>query len=289
VRKRQLSKTHHPVRTIALLAFFLIVGWSNVALAQSGDEDEQHRFNYCFATRLGSGVYDISGRIIQVYRVPLSYGIRDFEGRKYGVNFKAPVTLGFFDFSDSDVEDSDLPENIGTAAIVPAIEIPVRLKPNWYLAPMAGLGVGKDFAGGDLTYIYQVALRSVASFPRKKYGYTLWNELAYLGHTVPGEEPNEDVALFGSGLDLRRPLKYSFRGHDTDFGLFVANYMYGEPTEYFLSDDDSFEVKTQYEIGFTVGTPTPLKIWRLPIPRVGLSYRFGDGVSAIRLVLGNPF
>ncbi len=275
---------------INLLALCLICSFSNIALAQSGDtDDDQHRFNYCFATHLGSGVYDLSGRIIQVYRLPMSHNFRDFKNHKYGLKLNVPVTFGFFDFNNTDVAESDLPENIGTVTVVPAVEVPVRILPNWYLAPQVGFGAGKDFAGGDLTYIYQITLKSVASFPRRRFDYTLWNELAYLGHTVPGEDPNEDLAVFETGIDMRRPLKRTFRGHDLDAGLFFANYLFTEPTEYFLTDDMAFEVKGQYEIGFTIGTTRNAKVWRIPLPRVGLSYRFGDDVSVVRLILGNPF
>jgi hypothetical protein len=30
-------------------------------------------------------------------------------------------------------------------------------------------------------------------------------------------------------------------------------------------------------------------LWGLPVPRIGLAYRFGDGVSVYRLVFGSPF
>lgn len=290
MRAKDICRTRVLNRVFIAFILVLSAGWTSAVLAQDIDTDgEEQPFNYCFATRLGSGVYDISGRIIQVYRIPLAKTIRDFEGRRYGLNFKAPVTLGFFDLADDDVAGSDLPENIGAAAVVPALEIPVRIMSNWYLAPTVGFGAGKDFAGGETSYIYQIALKSVASFQRREHALTLWNELAYLGHTVSGEEPNEDVALFESGLDVRRPLRYRFRGHETDIGLFVANYMYGEPTKYFLTEDATFEVRAQYEIGFTLGTREDIKLWKLPLPRMGLSYRFGDGVAAVRLVIGNPF
>jgi hypothetical protein len=45
----------------------------------------------------------------------------------------------------------------------------------------------------------------------------------------------------------------------------------------------------QMEIGVTFGTIEPLRIWRIPLPRVGLGYRFGDELSVFRFVLGAPF
>lgn len=289
MRYTRLSSVRPPVRIAIAFAILFVCGYADDLPAQSSGDDEQHRFNYCFASHLGSGVYDISGRIIQIYRLPLFHDFRELEGNRYGLTLKTPVTFGFYDFKSTDVEDSDLPENLGTITVVPALEIPVRILTNWYLAPSAGFGFGKDLAGGDLAYIYQVVLRSVASFPRRRFDYTFWNVLAYLGHTVRGDAPNEDLAVFETGLDVRRPLKRKLRGHELDIGFFVANYIFTEPTEYFLADDLAFEVGAQYEIGFTVGTSKEIKVWRVPVPRLGLSYRFGDGLSVVRFVFGNPF
>jgi len=30
-------------------------------------------------------------------------------------------------------------------------------------------------------------------------------------------------------------------------------------------------------------------LWRIPLPRVGFGYRFGDGVSVYRIVFGSPY
>src|SRR5512141_2038653 len=58
---------------------------------------EKTTFNYAFATQLGSGIYAISGRTLQVYRLPLSVTFRpEEEGSRKGWRFTFPVTLGFY-------------------------------------------------------------------------------------------------------------------------------------------------------------------------------------------------
>jgi ribonuclease Z len=37
------------------------------------------------------------------------------------------------------------------------------------------------------------------------------------------------------------------------------------------------------------GRTEPLRLWRIPLPRIGLGYRFGDDLSVYRLVFGTPF
>lgn len=269
--------------------FFLVFSCAGHAFAQIGEEDEASHLNYAFAVYLGSGIYNVDGRTIQIYRIPISYTIRRIEDRAWGMRVRVPLTFGFFDFKPSDVIDTGLPDDIGTISLVPELQIPVRVRKNWWLTPVAGFGAGKDFSGGELSYIYLGGLKSLAQFPRPKRKYSLWNELIYVGHTVSGEDPNEDFTMLESGLDIRWPVKLTFRGQATDLGVFLANYLYFEPTDYFLSEDRSFEVGSQYEVGMTFGTVERYKLWRIPVPRIGLSYRFGDGVQAVRLLLGNQF
>jgi hypothetical protein len=45
----------------------------------------------------------------------------------------------------------------------------------------------------------------------------------------------------------------------------------------------------QFEIGLTLGTTETLRVWRIPLPRVGIGYRFGGDLSVVRIVFGTPY
>ncbi len=45
----------------------------------------------------------------------------------------------------------------------------------------------------------------------------------------------------------------------------------------------------QYEIGLTLGTTEPRRVWGMPVPRVGIGYRFGSNLDVFRIVIGTPF
>jgi hypothetical protein len=40
---------------------------------------------------------------------------------------------------------------------------------------------------------------------------------------------------------------------------------------------------------FRTGATERWRLWGIPLPRVGLGYRFGEGLSVYRLVLGSPY
>jgi hypothetical protein len=47
----------------------------------------------------------------------------------------------------------------------------------------------------------------------------------------------------------------------------------------------------QYEIGITRGTTETTRVWQipLPLPRLGIGYRFGSNLDVFRIVIGTPF
>jgi hypothetical protein len=48
-------------------------------------------------------------------------------------------------------------------------------------------------------------------------------------------------------------------------------------------------VDEQTEIGFSFGTDPKLAWKKLYLPKLGLSYLFGDGIHGVRLVIGEVF
>jgi hypothetical protein len=45
----------------------------------------------------------------------------------------------------------------------------------------------------------------------------------------------------------------------------------------------------QYEFGITFGWREPRRLWNIPLPRVGIGYRFGSSLDVVRIVFGAPY
>ena len=53
--------------------------------------------------------------------------------------------------------------------------------------------------------------------------------------------------------------------------------------------DRSVEIDDQYELGLTFGTDPAPSLFGLALPRLGIAYRWGEGLSQWRFNLGFPF
>lgn len=277
-------------RTLAILSAALLS--SILAAAQTPTPTasfETATLNYAFAAQLGSGIYRISDRTIQIYRIPVSFPVVRSDGRGVGVDLRTPVTLGFYDFEPGDILNEGLPEGVNTLSLVPGVTVRVPLGRDWTLLPFADLGAAVDLTSDQWTWVF--AAGSELRFERK-FGVRTFRSIARLLYTgnFTGEEGSyDDFGELDLGVEARDPLGICLAGHELDLGYFLAAYLYSDTLEFLRTGDGRFEFGSQFEAGFTLGTREPWRVWGVRIPRFGASYRFGQGSPAFRIVFGAPF
>ena len=262
---------------------------------------EDKPLSFAFASQAGSGIYDVEGRVVQIYRIPLSFSVKRLgeDAGDWGIAVASPLTFGFYDFEPDDVFTGEFPTHVGTASLLPGVAFGVRAKKNWILSPHVDFGAAKDFSGGALAWVYDVGLRSDVTFPAGDWDVLAGQELLWAGAAQP------DVALTGwygearVGFEFRHLLPWTSRRSQWDAGLFIAYHRYFKDDRSVAvtyaavapapeSSPTSF-VDEQTEVGFSFGTRPKLSWWKLSLPNLGLSYRFGDGVQGVRLIFGASF
>src|SRR5262245_43153515 len=95
-------KTHFRA-ALACCVFLPAVAAAQSASDRRTDEAVSDSISYVFATDLGSGVYDLGGRTLQIYRLTYTKELREATPGRFGLRLDLPVTFGFFDFSPVDV------------------------------------------------------------------------------------------------------------------------------------------------------------------------------------------
>jgi hypothetical protein len=283
----RLTRDRRIVVSVLILSAILFSCSSASRGSTTGDLPDT--FNYAFATQLGSGVYSVKGRSVQIYRISSGLRLRDPENGRLGLLLRLPVTFGFYGFKTSDVIDSNLPSSLGTLAFVPSLEFEVAMNEDWWLIPFGGAGAGKDFSGGVFNYIYALGIRSLAVFSANRNTVRLGNRLVYTGYTNGDMDFVDDFAFLETGLEIRKSMGFELGGMEIDAGLFGMNYIYMMSPHFVRMVPEPVEMRTQWELGMSFGTTEPWTVIRIRMPRIGLSYRFGTGADALRLIIGNPF
>lgn len=262
-----------------------------VALAQSAserrtDEAVSNSISYVFATDLGSGVYDLGGRTLQIYRLTYTKELREPTPQSVGLRFDLPVTLGFFDFSPVDVISHGLPTRIDSFAAVPGVELDYLLRGDWHLIPYARAGFSVASSSVD-GWLFGTGLRLERRREFHGWDALARSELAYAGVNYQHDVPDDRFVRLRQGFDLTRPLPWKIRGRAVELGLYgVFDLVLDSPAAP-LAGDRNYPM--QAEFGFTFSTRPRYRIWRFDAPRLGFGYRMAGELSAWRFVIGTPF
>jgi hypothetical protein len=282
--------TRSTTRLIILASVTLAIAAAGCVRAddipEEGDTDYLH---YAFATYIGSGIYSVEGRLVQVYHFPATFTLLSEEREQgWGLTLRIPVTVGFYDFKLEDTLVGGLPERASTLSVVPSLRAPVRVTKQWTISPFVDLGAARDIEGERTTWVYGGGMKGWAIYPVQDYELRPAAQLLY-AHAESGDlKLGNDLTKLEAGLDVRVPMWFKIRGEQADFGVFGKNYTYLQELEFLRPDGTQFSLHAQWEFGVTMGTRKPFKFLGITIPRWGLSYRFGGGISAVRVVFGNP-
>lgn len=269
--------------SLALIAYAL----APLASAQSLlTRDEQNMANFAFATQLGSGVYSVSGRTLQIYRLPFSYTLKSTEDSGVGVELTLPVTFGFYDFELQDMANGDIPTNVDALSFVPGLKLVFKLQPGWKLEPYVEAGISRARDVDADASVYAGGLVSLYEFDGRGFDWLLRNDITFAGVDVRGAVGSDEFARLQTVLTARRPLR---RDSNVDYLVYALNEYYVDQPNGPVDSTERSGSSVQYEVGFTLGTTETRHLWRIPLPRVGIGYRFGSHLDVFRIVIGTPF
>jgi hypothetical protein len=254
--------------------------------AERRDRAVGESISYVFATDLGSGVYDLDGRTLQIYRLTYTHAWREPTREKAGVSFDVPVTAGFFDFTPIDVLSQGIPTRVDSFAAVPGVKLDYLLRNDWHVIPYAraGFSVASSSVDGWL-WGTGVQLEKHGEF----HGWDSFvrSELAISGVNYRHDVPEDRFVRLRQGIDVTRALPWKMGKRAVELGLYgVFDVIIDSPGAP-LAGDRNYPI--QAEFGFTLSTRPRYEVWRFDVPRLGFGYRLAGELSAWRFVIGVPF
>lgn len=261
------------------------------AVAQSAGETREDQavgaaINYVFATDLGSGVYELDGRTLQIYRYTWRRELREPRPGRIGLRFTVPLTAGFFDFNPLDVVRRGPPTRVDSFSVVPGLELDYLLGGDWHLVPYARAGFSLASSSVD-GLLHGAGVRIERRAREGTWDALLRTDLAYAGVRYRHEAPGDTFLRLRQGFDFTRAMGPTWRRHRLEVGLYGIFDLIADPPTVPLAG--AREVPAQAEFGITLATRPRLRIGRFDAPRVGMGYRIAGELSAWRLVLGVPF
>jgi hypothetical protein len=271
-----------------LAAAFALAGAPPPCSAGATTRADQQFTNYAYAHEFGSGVYDFNGRTLQVYGLPFGWTVVEPGQDQTGLRLRLPVTLGFLDFRAADVIESGLPDQVDSISFVPGIELEFVISDQWRLLPYVQAGFSTASESDVETDLFGAGIRAEHVFAAGEFAglyavVATYSRVAYNGESLP----DDDFLRFRNSVEFKRDTGFSLDDHPIEYGLFATVDVYADPP---TGPATGIDVpRTQLETGVVFGARPEWKVCKIPLPRVGLSYRFAGDLSAVRFVLGAPF
>ena len=268
----------------------LRAGTSVAAAAPGSSSSSDTQFaNYAFASELGSGIYEVSGRTIQVYQLAPYYRLREAapQGGRPGIRLIFPLTVGFFDFEPVDLVHFHLPTSIGALSLEPGVELDWWMNDAWDLYPYVK-GGGTFASSADINaVIYGAGVRSDYRFDALEAHWLYRAELTYAGVHYHSELPNDSFTRLRDGVQIRRNLPVVWHDRAIQLGPYAfADIYFNAPS----GPGSGISARTvQFEVGLMVDLQPRLEIHGVPLPRIGIGSLNAGLLSGWRLVLGEPF
>jgi len=257
------------------------------AASTSAEPPASQPASYAFATELGSGVYDVAGRTLLVYRLPFRYSLRAAGEDAPGINLTLPAAVGFFNFSPIDIVHTQLPAHLDAFSLVPGLQLDYVLDEQWHVEPYVRAGGSFTSAQFD-GWLYGLGTTSTYKWQTHGLEARMLNDVLFAGVIFKSSQvANDNLLRLRNGFELRRGTGVTLGQHEIELSVYgFTDYFPDAPRPPVAGTRAS---RLQFEPGFMIGALPPWQIHNFQLPRLGIGYRFAGDLSGWHLVISTPF
>ena len=280
------------MKPLSLLLLFTTVGLL-LAPTQSRAQDtpdlelgDEVNYPWTFSTTEGGfGSGSVGDQSSQVLIIPVSIWLRRLtDGRKLGLRLRLTGVIGYQDFERL---DEFKVESLRFGGLFPGIEFMIPLSDRSMLRPFADIGIGLTNSEIEELLLTTFGLRTEFVFPWKRWELGLEPRVQAGVSWANTELVDDEYVMLTAGMDARYPLGFQIGGETPDIGAYFEPGYFLNTLEFTGVGGTGESIEKQYEIGVTIGFREQApKIWFVRVPRIGVGYRFGDGLTGLRIRIG---
>ena len=293
---------------LGLVLLSAIAGPVQDAAAQANSRQLDVQVNLPYAVQFGFGSYDVGGLSVNVFRVPVKHTFALAPGEDaWRLVLTGYLGYGHFSFETS-VFGPKVTASSDFAFVLPQAELQIPIRRWWTIKPYVAAGLGWTFNGSatiegppggqfhveeGFDFLYAAGISNLFEFQVQDFSLSVGTRLAGAGDAPIGQSSitSTNYGTLQNGLEVRHPLGFSVKDFEPDVGVSFIYYYFFPSAKFSLPGGNPLEVSNQFEFGINLGSAHPLTLWIFEIdnPRLGVSYRFGDGLTGVRAQFGFPF
>ncbi|MEM6671768.1 MAG: hypothetical protein AAF726_02930 [Planctomycetota bacterium] len=206
-------------------------------------------------------------------------------GDPWEPQFRVPFGIAYADFS---LGDGAALDSLTAVSAVPTIDLPVPLSKDWTLTPFMGAGAGLLVDEGLGVWIVSSGVR--AEWLRRVGDHLLLRFQPRIRYDINVNRRDNLLGDWGR-TDISAEIRYAPDADRSRIrfepGLYAQAFWYFDDIDFDIPAVTPESVDNQIEIGFSLGTREPVRVFGIRIPRVYLGYRFGGGVEVTEIRFGD--
>jgi len=273
--------------TSTLLILITLASFATKIAFAAEEDSSVGLTNFAFSSYLGTGFYTSSGQDVFVLQLPLQHTIKEKTNTEPGWVLKLPLTVGFIDFENIDVENLPDLESVATLTFLPGLEYQYPVTQNWTISPFADYGFARDFNYTDNVLITGIGIKSYYNIPFFDTLVSLGNRFLYARERSKASNKDSDYSLIETGLNYRVTSDIFHNGGAVFTNLYYINFYYPNNLVFLERTPNPIRVGIEHEVGITFSN-IPDFLW-FEKSQFGIGVRTGNGVNVYRIVFGAPF
>jgi len=284
--------------SLGLVLLGAMAGLVQDTVAQVDSRTIEVQVNLPYALQFGLGSYDVGGLSVNVFRVPVSHTFTlGPEEDAWRLALTGSLGYGHLSF-ETRVLGPKLTASQDFVFVLPQAELQIPLGRGWTVKPYVAAGLGRTFGGSvqpaghldeGFVALYAAGISNLFEVPVQDFLLSFGTKLAGAGDALIGQSGSEGYGTFQNGLEVRHPLGVRVKDLVPDVGVSFIHYYFFPSAKFSLPGRGPLEVSNQFEFGGSIGSTKPTTLWIFENPRLGVSYRFGDGLTGVRVHFGFPF
>ncbi len=243
--------------------------------------------SFAFASYLGTGFYTTSGQNVFVLQMPFEHVIKEKTDTKTGWVLKLPITIGFINFKNLNVEELPGINDVGTITFLPGLEYQYPITPNWTLIPFADYGFARELDNTSNILITGTGIKSYFDVHFDNAKFTLGNRFLYAREQSKDFDSASSYSLLETGLNLRVNSHFFMSDEPLYSNFYYINFYYPNNLVFFEQTPNPVKIGIEHEIGVTFSDLPDFMFFEKP--QIGIGIRFGNGINVYRIVFGAPF
>lgn len=285
---------------VLLLICLLLVPLQTVVSA--AETAVEAHVNVPYVVQFGFGSYSVGGLSTDTFRIPITHHFVLSEGEDpWQLRFTGYLGYSHATFN-TDLLGPHLTASQDYLFVLPQAELLIPLQQGWTLKPYLSVGAGWAFNGSaelagvgreqlndSYDVLYAAGCSTLFELPLHNFRLNLGSKLGWAEAVPTSGSGRQGFATFQNGLEVRHPLGIRLVEQMLDIAGSFMHYHFFPAARFSIPGEQPLAVAHQYEFGINLGFDKPAKLWIFDNPRIGASYRFGDGLTGFRVNFGFPF